>query len=213
MSSLLKDDLDTGKVNEASWPPVDQQQSPLPKSSNQPLTPLENNDPSLPKSSQDDNDSSSTLSPAPSPLGNRPTSSKTSVDEGRQPTPAAAQENMNKDIEGSTDVNQSIKVDEIPAKKTPSPKATPEPRPQTAPSDAVEPDGKVTTPTKNHSSESPSLPDRKLSVVLELNSELIRLVGILGSPTVIAEIFPSNSVYNEFLAQGQAQALATEFKQ
>lgn len=183
MSSLLKDDLEASKVDEASWASVHQRQSPPSKSSNQPLTPLENNDPSLPKTSQDDNDSSSELSPAPSPLGNRPTSSKTSVDEGRQPTPATAHENTTKDIEGTINGNQPIKADEIPAKKTPSPKATPEPRLQTTPSDAVEPDVKGATPSKNRSSESPGLPDRKLSVVLELNAELIRLVGSFAGST------------------------------
>jgi hypothetical protein len=153
-------------------------------------TPLENNT----KQTADDADTASSLSAAPSPLtAHRPTSSKTSVDElPLTPLDADADKpgpNDGEDIKVDTPKVNGVDVNEKEKEKEPTP--TPVDKPSDGPA---------------------RLPDNQVAAILEINAELIQYSSFLDS-YMCAYIPPSSRIYNEFHAQNQTQALASEFQQ
>lgn len=152
------------------WKSAHQQQPTVsaspPKDATQPLTPPENNDPTLPKQQSDDADSTSTLSPAPSPL--LATSSKTSSDD--QPQSESA---LNKEgVEEGKVVEEGGKPEEATLPLLSGDKAQPVPS-------AADAEPKLQAPTEvpkttpEISSKEPT-PDERVGIVLEINAELLR---------------------------------------
>jgi len=189
---------------------VDQQPSSPPANSSsrpeQPLTPRETTSPALPKSQQDDADTTSSLSAAPSPLTtHRPTSSKTSIDD--QPlTPLDSPDKAPQPAEDPPDpIIAGPKEPERDADD--KAKAQPPKKPSPAPAEKPVEISKTV------------LPEDKVGTILQLNAELIKSVSFsflaVSHFPVAHPPFPSpfSSVYNEFHAKGQVSTLQNELQQ